>query len=280
MKFKKLVESFSSRDEEIKVSKSLHNYLKSENIYTDLCEFYGNELIIEINWGDWKHEHLRTKLIVPKWVEENTAHEVVNITTDVTEEDGSDVYSARHIFKLKEVGKKVPLSLTEARISGEDTIRIARAVNDVFKNSSNSEKSQVISTVIDAVPPSLIDEVFDSVDQRWNDLKLSAAQKAQLAQSTDGKVDADQIDTLGTFLDLVDPDSLTKNPELMKSIVLTVLGIVSIIEPTPVGELITLIISALPPSAFATLTKISSFFNPIAHATKWIKNKRKEKATV
>ena len=49
----------------------------------------------EINWGDWKHEHLRLK-----WLMEEIG--CVRISSEVTEEDGSDTYSAIHRFIVDE----------------------------------------------------------------------------------------------------------------------------------------------------------------------------------
>jgi hypothetical protein len=50
-----------------------------------------NVVYIEINWGDWKHDHLRLRLIMEKY-SFLCAGEVV------TEEDGSDCYSAVHTY--------------------------------------------------------------------------------------------------------------------------------------------------------------------------------------
>lgn len=54
---------------------------------------------VEINWGDWKHEHLRCKWLTDEFLEKlgMTAH----IATEVTEEDGSDCYSAIHRIYVK-----------------------------------------------------------------------------------------------------------------------------------------------------------------------------------
>lgn len=45
--------------------------------------------IVSIRWGDWKHEHLRAK-----WLCEQ--HGGYVMSSAVTEEDGSDCYSAEH----------------------------------------------------------------------------------------------------------------------------------------------------------------------------------------
>ena len=47
---------------------------------------------VHIEWGDWKHEHLRTK-----WLIED-ANIGTFIRSETTAEDGSDCYSATHYF--------------------------------------------------------------------------------------------------------------------------------------------------------------------------------------
>lgn len=52
---------------------------------------------IEINWGDWKHDHLHLKWLM----EEHFSNKLEYVGEKVTEEDGSDCYSAIHYFKIK-----------------------------------------------------------------------------------------------------------------------------------------------------------------------------------
>lgn len=47
---------------------------------------------IEIEWGDWKHEHGYADYIMQQ-------HGFKKIDEDVTEEDGSDCYSSIHYYK-------------------------------------------------------------------------------------------------------------------------------------------------------------------------------------
>jgi len=73
---------------------------EENNIYNHLCEngiyvsVYSKEdcVAIDISWGDWKHEHLACS-----WVMEELGYYQFNQT--VTEEDGSDCYSAIHYYK-------------------------------------------------------------------------------------------------------------------------------------------------------------------------------------
>ena len=48
-------------------------------------------LLVYVEWGDWKHDHICLNNIM----KQNGFH---FIGEDVTEEDGSDTYSATHIF--------------------------------------------------------------------------------------------------------------------------------------------------------------------------------------
>ena len=59
-----------------------------------------DEICIDIHWGDWKHDHLRTKWIVADVFTELGLADKYTITEDVTEEDGSDTYSAIHTIRF------------------------------------------------------------------------------------------------------------------------------------------------------------------------------------
>ena len=56
---------------------------------------YDRECVyVYISWGDWKHDHMFVKNLVRNLYPECT------IETIVTEEDGSDCYSAKHIIRF------------------------------------------------------------------------------------------------------------------------------------------------------------------------------------
>ena len=80
------------------VCKKVTKYLAENKLWCDVYP-YGSDLpVVEvaINWGDWKHEHLRCK-----WLMEQIGAHVIK--TEVTEENGSDCYSAIHYFYVREV---------------------------------------------------------------------------------------------------------------------------------------------------------------------------------
>lgn len=63
-------------------------HLSSETIVevTNDCK-----VVVEVFWGDWKHEHLYLKYVMQQ---KGYKH----LSEEVTEEDGSDCYSAEHVF--------------------------------------------------------------------------------------------------------------------------------------------------------------------------------------
>jgi len=60
-----------------------------------------NRICVDIQWGDWKHEHLRCKYLVGDYL--NGKGIRFDHSEVITEEDGSDCYSASHYYRLREV---------------------------------------------------------------------------------------------------------------------------------------------------------------------------------
>lgn len=71
----------------------IQRIFKENQCYYDYdIDFNDGTIEVHIDWGDWKHDHLFLKHIMWKNHYRQT-NEVV------TEEDGSDAYSATHYFK-------------------------------------------------------------------------------------------------------------------------------------------------------------------------------------
>ena len=75
-----------------KIDDALMEHGVYAEVYRDIDYFGRDFLCIDISWGDWKHDHLRAKWVV----EDVLGLDVMNWDTVVTEEDGSDCYSAHH----------------------------------------------------------------------------------------------------------------------------------------------------------------------------------------
>ncbi len=59
-----------------------------------------DKICIEINWGDWKHNHLCTKWIVEEVLDMMGFSGQYTMTEEITEENGSDTYSALHTIRF------------------------------------------------------------------------------------------------------------------------------------------------------------------------------------
>lgn len=68
----------------------LQNYLKEHNIYA-LVEEFNNQFIIDIDYGDWKHDHLYLQLLM------NELHYTL-VDKVITSSDDSDCYSATYYY--------------------------------------------------------------------------------------------------------------------------------------------------------------------------------------
>lgn len=71
----------------------LQKYLRAND--ADFDEVYENTdgtIEISITWGDWKHSHAYLRYLM-------TQKGYIETDCEVTEDDGSDCYSATHWFK-------------------------------------------------------------------------------------------------------------------------------------------------------------------------------------
>ena len=82
-------------DYSLPVDEMIYRYLKANGVYADVWTS-GNEIAVHIDWGDWKHQHGWTRDLM-----EYLGY--IKTEEDVTEEDGSDTYSATHIYEKSEM---------------------------------------------------------------------------------------------------------------------------------------------------------------------------------
>lgn len=83
-----------SFNETLEIAEKVEKVLDENNVWASVSPHYELPVIeIEINNGDWKHDHLRTK-----WVMGEQFPEFVYVGEVVTEEDGTDSYSAIHRY--------------------------------------------------------------------------------------------------------------------------------------------------------------------------------------
>lgn len=75
------------------VCEKVGKYLSDNGLICDVYPYRGDMPVVDvdIHWGDWKHDHLRAK-----WIMEEKG--AICLGDVVTEENGSDCYSAVHHF--------------------------------------------------------------------------------------------------------------------------------------------------------------------------------------
>lgn len=70
----------------------IDEYLSANEVYPASVDKDNEDIVVDIRWGDWKHSHL--------WADDLMSYlGYVKISEDVTEDDGSDCYSADHTYK-------------------------------------------------------------------------------------------------------------------------------------------------------------------------------------
>lgn len=86
-------EMMEIRNEMYEKARQIEKYLNENRLFADV--YVGtehNQICVEICWGDWKHDHLRTDWLIREKFNPMTDY------TETTEEDGSDCYSAIHNY--------------------------------------------------------------------------------------------------------------------------------------------------------------------------------------
>ena len=73
------------------IGDNIHEYLGFNDVYAEVSTNSIGVVSVDIEWGDWKHEHLWCKDLM-----EYIGYK--EIGSEVTEEDDSDCYSAIHYF--------------------------------------------------------------------------------------------------------------------------------------------------------------------------------------
>ena len=74
------------------IGDTIHSFLNDNGLWADVdIQMEGNIVVINISWGDWKHDH--------GWCKELMRYlGYKQLGVFVTQEDGSDCYSAEHTY--------------------------------------------------------------------------------------------------------------------------------------------------------------------------------------
>ena len=87
------------KNELYRLAEELDKKFMLENLYFETYADWHNTICYQIDWGDWKHEHLRADWIAREFFE--ALGYTIQISEMTTEEDGSDTYSALHTIRFQ-----------------------------------------------------------------------------------------------------------------------------------------------------------------------------------
>ena len=79
------------------VADQLQDHFRKNNLWVDELHYNqtNDRIEFDINWGDWKHEHLRAKWLLQELFDSLGIK--AEIRSHTTEEDGTDTYSAHYV---------------------------------------------------------------------------------------------------------------------------------------------------------------------------------------
>lgn len=175
--------------------KELHDHLKEKKIYIDEFTFKDNIISGEINTGDWKHEHLYAVYTIANFFGDRGIH--VEHDQWTTDSDGSDCYSAKHIWRLfsknpdLEPDEPIELELQEPKYIKEDAI-------DSLSNVSATTVEDILAGMIGNCSDREIDEALKMFTKIAKVLGVSDYADLQVL-AHDGDYDLKSFDTMFTF---------------------------------------------------------------------------------
>ena len=132
--------------------KELNDYLK-RNGRTEYIDTYrdNNSIYTDISWGDWKHDHIWIQHLVREFFINRDVY--VKHESFTTEEDGSDTYSAEHIWTLYDLPR------TSFSESASDVGQV-KILDDM------------LSDLISNVPDDILNHNIDLFNKIAKDLKI------------------------------------------------------------------------------------------------------------
>lgn len=162
---------------------------------------------------------------------------------------------------LSSITGMAPIGLSEG--TGSDT---AHVIRDVLTTASKEDKdgwAKTIADIIDVVPDQYIDDLYDIAEEKLKGVKVDGSDKDKIVGASGANIAlSDDVDTVGKILSLFDVQSW--DAATLKNYVMTVLGVVAQISPTPILEILTRIIALLPADVVTTIQSITDVTgNPV-----------------
>lgn len=271
MKFKKFVkESLEDMDKRCEACNTLLNDMGKCPKCDEGEEDYGDELELdeklteatECTCGECEECLKKQKLEEAQELSNveklKRAFPELNFDEPETIEEDVKCEELSNLEKLKRAYPELDFGDTLTEAAGADTVHVVKDAMTVLANDDKNTWAKTVAEIVDVIPDDFADELFDQIKRKFTNIKLNIDQRKAVANASGNTdVEMENKDTVGEILDLLDPsDTIEQNPEFAKSLVMTILGIVAIIEPTPVLEVITAIVGLLPADIISKILNI------------------------
>ena len=178
---------------DLEIERKVQKYLDDHNLWGEVSVQDGT-VYVEIHWGDWKHDH---------WYCQDLMSELgyVLVDKEVTEEDGSDTFSAIHTYEKMDVTNE-SLSLKKSINESPEAKDIAPDVLDYREKMQNAMKTRVREWGVNSIT-----HFGHAVDNTHNEL-LELEQDGLFSKEAFNKTYA--LKCISSIINYVENDVLSK----------------------------------------------------------------------
>lgn len=145
--------------------------------------------------------------------------------------------------------------------AGSDTVHVVGDALKILANDDTKQWAKTAGEIVNIIPDNLADELFDKVKSVCANIKLKGSTKNSVSRQIGTEIN-DSNDTVGELFEIAEENNIKQDAELTKALLMTVLAAVAIIEPTPVLEVITLIIGVVPAEVLHKIVTMLNSLNP------------------
>ena len=137
------------------LSSGIYNYFVDNDLYVEDIWTQDGQICYGINRGDWKHEHGRSTYLANNFLFDK-GYYISSLEQEVTEDDGSDTYSAIHKITVEPILKE---SLNENYV----VVGIDKEQNRKFYDEDSNEWTEDENKAT-------IYQTTEEVRDKWNDI--------------------------------------------------------------------------------------------------------------
>ena len=143
------------------LANELNKFLEEQQAYYEVYPEDDDTISADISWGDWKHDHLWFDHVAEKFFNEK-GYDVVNFNVDVTDEDGSDTYSAIHSLQLRKHEEEPK----EYKLVDSNSVKVEEDIEKEYKKLLTNNKVTDFEDFRAMAYRVLGDDYFDNIAKK------------------------------------------------------------------------------------------------------------------